>query len=465
MAPTGTSAEDPILASFGSLTALPTGTTTAPTAQSSLLTAAATAADSILGTAAEATATASASTAAQDVMLTVSQADASLANATATNADGIPLTGMTTTPAGDSPTVTAPRTAPTRPTATATATDVLAPDLLAAMQATAAARTASAQATAGDTPTSGTTAAGQPTGTAQISDMASLAAAGYPDAGGGAQIVASTGPTVTRAAGPGASPTDPVALVDEVQVPTTGSMAQAAGAVAAAAVQLPGQAVAAAGASSQGTGGTLAEALEAGPDGISASQSGPNGAEAPTESHAALGAASAHGVGQAQDVDTAQAGAAAAPPIAGQIADGAMMAARRIGQSVEMILQPEGLGSVSLRVTVERGGLGVQIAMENPQARQMVQASWPQIQRALEQRGLTMQSLMLDLSNGRGGGQSFQQFAGQQFNGQQFNGQQARGGGSSSSDRRGGLAVGSVNEGTRVQASAGAAASRVDYRI
>ena len=81
-----------------------------------------------------------------------------------------------------------------------------------------------------------------------------------------------------------------------------------------------------------------------------------------------------------------------------------------------MVLQPEGLGSVSLRVTVERAGLGVHIAVENPQAREMVQASWPQLQQALEQRGLTVQSMMLDLSNGRGGGEGFQAF--QQFTGQ-----------------------------------------------
>jgi flagellar hook-length control protein FliK len=175
-----------------------------------------------------------------------------------------------------------------------------------------------------------------------------------------------------------------------------------------------------------------------------------------------LGAARTNGVSQAQDVDVVQAAPATAPPIATQIADGALMAARRIGQSVEMILQPEGLGSISLRVTSERAGLAVHMAVENPQAREMVQASWPQLQQALEQRGLTVQAMLLDLSNGRGGGQGFQAF--QQFNGQQqFTGQQARGG-SPNADRRGSPSVASVDEGPRVQSSA-AAATRVDYRI
>ena len=156
-----------------------------------------------------------------------------------------------------------------------------------------------------------------------------------------------------------------------------------------------------------------------------------------------------------------QTSATTAPPLTTQIVDGAMLAARRIGQSVEMVLQPEGLGAVTLRVTLERGGLGVHLAVENPQAREMVQASWPQLQQALEQRGLSVQSMMLDLSNGRGGDgfQAFQHFSGQQ----QFSGQQARGG-SSNGDRRGGPVLAASDERPRVQTSAGTSA-RVDYRI
>jgi flagellar hook-length control protein FliK len=127
-----------------------------------------------------------------------------------------------------------------------------------------------------------------------------------------------------------------------------------------------------------------------------------------------------------------------------------------------MVLQPEGLGSIALRVTSERGGLAVHMAIESPRAREMVQASWPQLQQALEQRGLTVQSMLLDLSNGRSDGQQFQQF--QQFSGQQqFAGQQARGG-PATGDRRGSSAIDSVDEGARAQPGA-AAAGRVDYRV
>ena len=221
---------------------------------------------------------------------------------------------------------------------------------------------------------------------------------------------------------------------------------------------MPGQAVAATGAASQATGATVDEALEAGPEAVSTVEAG----EAPTDFQSLLGASHTARTIQAQDVDAVQASPATAPPIATQIADGALMAARRIGQSVEMILQPEGLGSVSLRVTSERAGLAVHMAVENPQAREMVQASWPQLQQALEQRGLTVQAMLLDLSNGRGDGQPFQAF--QQFNGQQqFTGQQARGG-SSQPDRRGSQAIDAVDDGARVQSSA-AAATGVDYRI
>ncbi|HZO27818.1 MAG TPA: flagellar hook-length control protein FliK [Chloroflexota bacterium] len=420
-APIGMAAEGALVASFGVLTALPNGSATSPIAQDALL---------------------------ADTSTSAGQADPALASTIPSTADGVDLTGMTATTDG-------PALATTAPTTT-TAADTLDPDLLAAMQATTDARAASAAAQSANAAGSATSA--QATGTAVPMDLASLAAAVYPDAGGGAQIVATTGST-TRSAGPVASAHGQAPLVAAAEIQAAGSAAQAAGASATASVQLPGQAVTAAGAASQDTAGTLAEALEAGPEAVSAPQAS---TQAPTELQTALNALSTNGVGQAQDVDTGQVGSATTPPIASQIADGALMAARRIGQSVEMILQPEGLGSVSLRVSVERAGLAVHMAVDNPQAREMVQASWPQLQQALEQRGLTVQSLLLDLANGRGNGDGFQEF--QQFNGnQQFTGQQARGG-SNNGDRRGNLAVSTVDEGTPTQADAGTA-SRVDYRI
>jgi flagellar hook-length control protein FliK len=136
-----------------------------------------------------------------------------------------------------------------------------------------------------------------------------------------------------------------------------------------------------------------------------------------------------------------------------------------------MVLQPEGLGNVSVKVTVERAGLSVHLAVDNAGTRDVVQASWPQLQQAFEQRGLTVQALMLDLSGGRGGSeafQSFQQFAGQQSGGQQAAGQQSAGqqsrGDSSGAGRQATAAIGAVDEGPRPQPGAGTSA-RVDYRI
>ena len=105
-------------------------------------------------------------------------------------------------------------------------------------------------------------------------------------------------------------------------------------------------------------------------------------------------------------------------PVASQIADGAALAAKTTGQSVQMILQPEGLGTVTIKISMERGGLAVHLAVDNQAGRDLVQNNWPQLQSALEQRGLTVQSLQLDLSkSGRGNSdqfQAFQQFASQQ---------------------------------------------------
>jgi flagellar hook-length control protein FliK len=223
---------------------------------------------------------------------------------------------------------------------------------------------------------------------------------------------------------------------------------------------LPGQAVAAAGTASEGTPGSFAEALAADPSTPTTTRRTQNGT--PTEINAAaIGAANAGTVGQAQATDAVQTSSTTPAPVASQIADLAQTAARRPGQSVEMVLQPEGLGTVTVRVSVERAGLGVHIAVDNAQTREMVQASWPQLQQALDQRGLTVQSMLLDLSQGRSNGEAFQAF--QQFAGQQRgSGQQQSRGGSSRSDRQG--AVSTVGEVARPQPGVGSS-SRVDYRI
>jgi flagellar hook-length control protein FliK len=280
----------------------------------------------------------------------------------------------------------------------------------------------------------------------------------------------STGTTV-RTAGttPGGGPAAQVALSVEAQLAAASSATQTAGAAGATAVTLPGQAVGAAGAGSQDASLGLADAADGAP--VSAA-SGPAPQDGTPEFN--LAALTNTNVGQVAAASAAQVDAPSTQPVAAQIADGALFAARNGGQSVQMVLQPEGLGTVTVKVTVERGGLAVHLAVDNPLGRELVHNSWAQLQAALEQRGLTVQSLQLDLtSGGRGNGDqfgAFQQFTSQQqsFAGfSQFGqsgqaGQQARGG--SGSERRGVGAVPGIDEPVGTPAGVGTA-SRVDYRI
>jgi flagellar hook-length control protein FliK len=281
----------------------------------------------------------------------------------------------------------------------------------------------------------------------------------------GARIVASTNQTITRTIGQtstqarqGVSATGTTASAD-------GSTAQAAGATTGT-VLLPGQAVAAAGgADGSGTDtGTFDEALTAeaatGATTVKRAQGG-----ATTDANtAAIGVANASTtVGQAETTSQVQASTGSTPTVASQIADLAQVASKRVGQNVQMVLQPEGLGTVTLRISAERGGLAVHLSVDNQQTREMVQASWPQLQQALDQRGLTVQSMLLDLSQGRSNGEAFQAF--QQFNsqqGQQSGGQQRNRGGASGGDRRG--TITSIDDTARPQSGA-ASSARVDYRI
>lgn len=315
-----------------------------------------------------------------------------------------------------------------------------------------------AQATTATASTPGATSAAGAAASATATSWAELAA------DFGARIVATNGPTA-RVTGPAASPTGQPALAEELPSPTIGSTAQAAGAGASAGLHLPGQAVAAPGAPAQGTAASLGEALDAGPMADAETGAGQGATEAATDRQPfSIGVAPSRMVSEAPAAGPVQ--ASAATPVVSQIADGALLAARNIGQSVEMILQPEGLGTVSLRVTVERAGLGVHIAVDNPQTRELVQASWPQLQQTLDQRGLSVQSMLLDLSQGRSGDAAFSQF--QQFNDQQFTGQrpgEQRPGGGQTSDRHAGAGGSVADEGASTPSASARGASRVDYRI
>ena len=309
-----------------------------------------------------------------------------------------------------------------------------------------------------------TTPTVQPLGAAQSSTWADFAAEFE------ARIIAATGPTTTRTAGATGAPAGLTAPADGAAVVAAGSTAEAAGASPAAGVHLPGIAVAGSGNASASTGGTFAESLEA--SAVTDAAAKPvQSSESPAELHAAIGPTNVQHIGQAQATGDTQPAAATAVPVASQIADAAMTAARRPGQSIEMVLQPEGLGSVSIKVVIERAGLSVHLSVDNAGTRDIVQASWPQLQQAFEQRGLTVQALLLDLSGGRGGSeafQNFQQFSGQQFGGQQANGQQSAGqqsrNGSASAGGQDTTPSGAIDEGSRPQPGTGLSA-RVDYRI
>jgi len=215
----------------------------------------------------------------------------------------------------------------------------------------------------------------------------------------------------------------------------------------------------------QGATGQQGDTVDVGASITSAARRGPATPAAPTTSvdaqTAAVSATGVQNVQQAAPAAEIQTSTVTPLPVADQIADGVLQASRRTGQSVQVILQPEGLGTVSLRVSVERAGLGIHIAVDNPVARDMVHASWQQLHQSLDQRGLSVQSMFLDLAGRQGGGEAFQQF--QQFNGQQFNGQQASGG-SSSTVRRDDVGVTPLDEEPRSTSGVGST-SRVDYRI
>lgn len=89
-------------------------------------------------------------------------------------------------------------------------------------------------------------------------------------------------------------------------------------------------------------------------------------------------------------------------PIAEQLAPALEQAISRPGRTVRLRLEPEGLGSVSLRVTLGEGGLSIHLALDNAAARDLVQASWPDLARGLAGRGLSVDQVRVELTGGQG---------------------------------------------------------------
>ncbi len=146
-------------------------------------------------------------------------------------------------------------------------------------------------------------------------------------------------------------------------------------------------------------------------------------------------------------------GAVRAPAEAGggtieQLAWATELAAQRPERAVRLVLQPEGMGTVAVRVAVRESGVGVQIGVDNPATRELVQASWPQLQQALDQRGLTVQALLVDLAGGQASGHAFRQELGHQ-----------------TAPRIGQVQPADLTEDTAGVANLETSANRVDYRI
>jgi flagellar hook-length control protein FliK len=103
-------------------------------------------------------------------------------------------------------------------------------------------------------------------------------------------------------------------------------------------------------------------------------------------------------------------GQTAARPLVSQL-EGALERARhQPGHVLHLRLEPEGLGSVELRVEMRETGMQVHMTVEHAATRELVEATWPQLTQACEQRGLSIDRVLVDLMGSQtGGNAAFQQ--------------------------------------------------------
>jgi flagellar hook-length control protein FliK len=126
------------------------------------------------------------------------------------------------------------------------------------------------------------------------------------------------------------------------------------------------------------------------------------GVDPATAGASVLGAAHAAAATGAQAVDRA---GEPASPLVNQLAHGVHLAAEQPGQAVRLVLQPEGLGGVSLRIGLTHAGVNVHIAVDNPATRDLVQSSWPQLSQALDQQGVSVDRVFVELAQSQLGNQ------------------------------------------------------------
>jgi flagellar hook-length control protein FliK len=93
-------------------------------------------------------------------------------------------------------------------------------------------------------------------------------------------------------------------------------------------------------------------------------------------------------------------------PLGAQLAQGVELASQRPGHSVRLVLQPEGLGEVSVQVGFGPGGVNIHIGVDSAAVRDLVRGSASDLSQALSQRGVAIEGFAVDLANGQAQGGS-----------------------------------------------------------
>lgn len=99
--------------------------------------------------------------------------------------------------------------------------------------------------------------------------------------------------------------------------------------------------------------------------------------------------------------------APAAVALADQLAGGVQFASQRPGRTVRVVLQPEGLGTVALRVDMGASRLGIHINVDSVAVRELIEASRGQLQQSLDRLGISAQAIQINVSGGNAGNQTF----------------------------------------------------------
>lgn len=82
------------------------------------------------------------------------------------------------------------------------------------------------------------------------------------------------------------------------------------------------------------------------------------------------------------------------------------------GHELVLRLQPESLGTVHVRLTLQEDGLSVDLAATNPETHRALEAALPQLRASLVDAGLRLQRLDVGLPDSTGGGEQGSGFGG-----------------------------------------------------